>query len=105
MARLCPDCGANLDVFGTRHRCISGKPAGQKPLTKLEKLDPAALTQSTPAAATQPIGRLAARPAYERTTPPARQPQPSLADVLSAIVELRQQFEKLTALLTPRTDA
>jgi hypothetical protein len=120
MARPCALCGGNLDIIGDRHRCVGGRPAGDKPPTRLEKdqiargeLDPAAL-KSKPQAQAQPVGRLAPRLAAVPISQP-RRPQANAArqseghitcaDVLAAIAELRREFEKLAALLTPRTDA
>src|SRR5271157_2897783 len=86
MARPCADCGANLDVVGDRHRCVGGKPTGQRPLTMLQKdllargeMSPAdLLPKEKPPAPSQP-GRLAPLKPYDRTTPQARQPQANAA--------------------------
>ena len=118
MARLCKDCGLNLDKYSEpktdRHRCVGGKIV-RKP-TQLEaeriakgELDPAALV-SMPAASAQPVGRLAPRGLVDgrlsRTTPAT---QPTLVDVMAAIDQLTAHFVELKAALlvkaSPRTDA
>jgi len=108
MASRCPDCGLDLDRFGPRHRCITGKLAGERKATKLEadkiakgEMSPADLLPKEKPLASTPLvaGRLARLPA------PARQPQPTTADLMAAIEGLRTQFEKLAAVVMPRTDA
>ena len=119
MAKPCPECGLDTDKFGTRHRCITGKLAGERKATRLEaerlargELDPATLTPPSRTSPTTPNrsdvsqpGRLAPRKPYEQ---PVRKPEPTNADILSAITILTAQFEKLHALLAIRetsTDA
>jgi hypothetical protein len=117
MARLCPDCGTNLDKFGARHRCLGGKAQGQRKATKLEaeKIAHGEVTaadlapKATPAATAQP-GRLAKLTPADTRPAPVRQPQPSLADILSAIDKLTLAFESLRSTLVvirdkPRPDA
>ena len=106
MANRCEVCGLDTDKFGTRHRCLTGKLAGERKATKLEadkiargEMSPAdLLPKETPLV----VGRLTRLPGG----PP--KPQPSNADLLSAIEDLRIQFMKLAAVLTKepvRTDA
>jgi hypothetical protein len=104
MARLCPDCGTNLDKFGARHRC-HGKVAGTRQPTKLErelieagKLDPSILfPKSQPKASAEPLGRLARRPPDVQLAPSTREPQPQLCDILKAVNDLQASFDRLTA--------
>src|SRR5271165_1392798 len=110
--RICGDCGTNLNIVGDRHRCVGVRPAGQKPLTRLEaekvvrgemsadELLPKNRMNS------QPVGRLAPR-LSPKAPAPAEQPkadqtaappvsssrQPTLADVLAGIDRLSAQFE------------
>jgi hypothetical protein len=96
--------------FGTRHRCVT-KITGEKPLTQLQK-DKIARGELSPAdlapkdkPQTQPLGRLAKRPAdmgipISQPRQPASRPcsassQPSPADILAAIDRLTAAFEKL----------
>jgi hypothetical protein len=114
MARPCELCGANLDIVGNRHRCIGGKPAGQRQPTKLQKdkiargeMTSADLApKATPVPSVQP-GRLAKLSPSDIRPAPVRQPQPSPADILAAIQRLTAAFEALRSALQdkPRTDA
>jgi hypothetical protein len=101
MANRCPDCGVDLDKFGARHRCLGGKAQGQRQLTKLEaekiargEMSPADLVPKDKPAPSQPAGRLAKRPADTRPAP-VRQPQPSLADVMKELAELKAMLLEL----------
>ena len=69
MAKPCPECGLDTDKFGTRHRCITGKLAGERKATRLEaerlargELDPATLhsTFTHKSDNSEPLGRFAA---------------------------------------------
>jgi hypothetical protein len=104
--RRCELCDANMDVMGTRHRCVGGKPAGEKLLTRLDKERGVVSQPATKPI--EPLGRLAPRPPMAR----AAQAQPACAcradEVLSAIDNLRLAFEKFAATLSqdrPHTDA
>jgi hypothetical protein len=113
MARLCELCGANLNIVGDRHRCVGGRPGGQRPLTRLEaeriaKGDPASLI-SQPAARPQvSLGRVAPRRQADAPAP-AREPQvnaaprgevqPSNRDLMTAIDNLCREFEALRSML------
>ena len=109
----CEACGLDLTKWGPRHRCTTGKIEGQKPLTRLQKdqldkgqLDPATLA-TPPATATPatPIGRLAPRQAADvRPLPQPRQPQPTNADILEAIAEIRKLVQEMRSDLTKLLD-
>lgn len=113
MARLCVDCGLDLDRFGERHRCTT-KIVGARKATRLEaeqiakgQLDPASLLLKN-RLNSEPVGRLARRtpvlqPDQKENTASSRGPQTTLTDVLQAIDNLRRQFEKLQAALTSRS--
>ena len=114
MARLCEICGLDTGKFGTRHRC-HGKVSGERKPTKLEadKIARGEMTAADLAPKDKPAipaqsGRLAPLKPYDRPAQ-ARQPQPSLADVLAAIEGLRAKFMELKATLLakepPRLDA
>jgi hypothetical protein len=119
MARLCELCGANLNIVGDRHRCVGGRPGGQKPLTRLDKdritrgeMSPADLLPKVQPRTSAKLGRLAKRvpteqPKPDQTAVPSREPQPSNSDIMIAIECLRVQFEALRSALLgkPRTDA
>jgi len=109
MVRRCPDCQADLDRWGDRHRCTI-KIVGARQPTRLEaeqiakgQLDPSALLPKP--SVTQPVGRLAPRPSTDHPAL-ARMPQAGCScradEVLGALERIA---EKLDALIDKRTNA
>ena len=114
MPRRCPDCQIDLDRYGDRHRCTT-KIVGQRKPTRLERdlidkgqLDPSILLPKAPAAATQPIGRLAPRKPADAPQPAqARQPadKPCCTNLLADVLKELADMKAMLLELKPRPDA